>query len=94
MMVMLWTRKREMGDADENNMEDPSQYDKSGVRLVWLYVEDIVSVLFEARLRMVPAISGMVNWLAQEILLSLSCSWWFPTASLVSLFVVLNSTIT
>jgi len=30
MMVELWTRKREMGDEDENDMEDMSGYDKSG----------------------------------------------------------------
>jgi len=33
MMVELWTRKREMRDQDENNMEDTSGYEKSGVRL-------------------------------------------------------------
>jgi hypothetical protein len=33
MMVELWTRRREMGDEDENNMEDTSGYDKSGVQL-------------------------------------------------------------
>jgi hypothetical protein len=30
MMVELWTRKREMGDGDENDMEDTSGYEKSG----------------------------------------------------------------
>jgi hypothetical protein len=33
MMVELWTRKTEMGDEDENDMEDTSGYEKSGVRL-------------------------------------------------------------
>jgi len=33
MMVELWTRKREMGDEDENDMEDTSSYGKAGVRL-------------------------------------------------------------
>jgi hypothetical protein len=33
MMVELWTRKREMGDKDENDMEDMSGYDKSVERL-------------------------------------------------------------
>jgi len=32
-MVELWTRKREMGDEDEYDMEDMSGYEKSGVRL-------------------------------------------------------------
>jgi len=31
MMVELWTRKREMGDEVENDMEDTSGYEKSGV---------------------------------------------------------------
>jgi len=30
MVVELWTRKREMGDEDENDMEDTSGYEKSG----------------------------------------------------------------
>jgi len=33
MIVELWTRKREMGDEAENNMEDMSGDEKSGVRL-------------------------------------------------------------
>jgi len=33
MMVELWMRKREMGDEDEYDMEDTSEYEKSGVRL-------------------------------------------------------------
>jgi hypothetical protein len=33
MMVELWTRKREMGDEDESDMENTSSYEKSGVRL-------------------------------------------------------------
>jgi len=33
MTVELWTRKREMGDEDENDMEDMSGYEKSGVQL-------------------------------------------------------------
>jgi hypothetical protein len=32
MTVELWTRKREMGDEDEKDMEDTSGYEKSGVR--------------------------------------------------------------
>jgi hypothetical protein len=30
MMVELWTRRREMGDENENDEEDPTGYDKSG----------------------------------------------------------------
>jgi len=33
MMVVLWTRKREMVDEDENDLEDTSGDEKSGVRL-------------------------------------------------------------
>jgi hypothetical protein len=33
MMVELWTRKREIGDEDESDMEDTSGYEKSAVRL-------------------------------------------------------------
>jgi hypothetical protein len=31
MMVELWTRKRKMGDEDENDMENTRGYEKSGV---------------------------------------------------------------
>jgi len=31
MMVELWTRNREMGDEDENGMEDTTGYEKSGL---------------------------------------------------------------
>jgi hypothetical protein len=33
MIVELRTRKREMGDQDENHVEDRSGYEKSGVHL-------------------------------------------------------------
>jgi len=33
MMVELWKRKREMGDEDENNVEDKSGYEKPRVKL-------------------------------------------------------------
>jgi len=83
-----------MGDEDENDVEDTSGPEKSGVRLAWLGVEDLVLVLLTAGSGLVPAVSGMVNWLAHEILLSPSFSWWFPPSPLISLFLVLNSTIT
>jgi len=68
MMVELWMRKSEMGDEDENDMEDMSSYEISGVRLAWLSLEDVASVLLPAGLGLVPAISGMAHWLAHEIL--------------------------
>jgi len=43
MMVDLWTR-REIGDEDDNVVEDTSGYEKSGVWLAWLGWEDLVSV--------------------------------------------------
>jgi len=101
MMVELWTRQREMGDEDESDMKNTSGYEKSGVRLAWLGLEeawlgleDLVSVLLHAGSGLVPTVSGMVNWLAYEILSSPSFSWWFPPSPLISLFLVLNSTIT
>jgi len=66
MMVELWTRKRGMGDEDENDKEDMSGYEKSGVLFAWLGWEDLVSVLVRAGSGLAPAISGMVNWLAHE----------------------------
>jgi len=33
MMVEMWMRKREMVDEDEKDVEDTSEYEKSGVRL-------------------------------------------------------------
>jgi hypothetical protein len=100
MMIELGTRKREMGDEDKNDMEDTSGYEKYGVRLAWLgleeawlRLEDLVSVLLHAGSGLLPAVSGMVNWLAYVILSSPSFSWWFPPSSFISLFVVLNSTI-
>jgi hypothetical protein len=33
MIVELWTRKREMGDEDENDVEDTSRFEKSRVLL-------------------------------------------------------------
>ena len=32
MMVELWTTERDMGDEDENDVEDTSGYSKSGVQ--------------------------------------------------------------
>jgi hypothetical protein len=32
MMVELWMRKREMGDEDENDVEDTSRYENSRIQ--------------------------------------------------------------
>jgi len=61
MMVELGTRKREMRDEDEQDVEDMSGYEKSGVRLAWLGSEDRVSVLLPAGSELILAVSGMVN---------------------------------
>jgi len=54
-------RKRELGDEDENNVEDTSGDQKLGVRDTSLGWENLVWVLLHARSELVPAISGMVN---------------------------------
>jgi len=56
------------GDGDENDVEDMSGYKKSRVRLAWLGIENLVSVRLHAGSGLVPALSGMVDWLAHEIL--------------------------
>jgi hypothetical protein len=61
MIVELWTRKREMGDKDENSMENTSGYEKSRVRLARLGLEDHVSVIKPGGSGLIPAVSGMVN---------------------------------
>jgi len=61
MMVELRTRKREMEDEDENDMENTSGYEESGVRLARLGLEDHVSVMLPAGSGLVPAVLGMVN---------------------------------
>ena len=61
MMVELWTKKTEIGDKDENDMEDTSGPEKPGVRLDWLGSEDVISVLLPSGSELVPAISRMVN---------------------------------
>jgi hypothetical protein len=33
MMIELWTRKRERGDDDEDDMEDTGRYENTGVLL-------------------------------------------------------------
>jgi hypothetical protein len=50
-----------MGDEDENDVEDMSGYEKSGVRLAWLGWKDLVLVLLHPGSGLVPALSGMVN---------------------------------
>jgi len=61
MMVELWTRKREMGDEDENDLDNTSGYEESGVRLACLGWEDLVSELLHTGSGLVPAVSVMVN---------------------------------
>jgi len=60
--------KERDGDEAENDMEDTSQPEKSGVRLAWLGSEDLVSMLLPAGSGPIRSVLGMVNWLAHEIL--------------------------
>jgi len=94
MMVELWTRKREMGDEDRNNVEDMSGYEKAGVRVASLGLVYLVLVEYHDGSGLIPTASGIVNWLAHKILLSSSFPWWFPLYPMIYLFLVLNSTIT
>jgi len=45
-----------MGDEDENDVEDTSGYEKSGVQPAWLGWEDLVAVQLNTGLGLVPAI--------------------------------------
>jgi len=64
MMIVLWIRKREMRDDDKDDMEDTSRYEKTGVLVAWLSLEDLVLVILPARSELVPAVLGIVNCLA------------------------------
>jgi len=94
MMVEFCMRKRGMGDEDENDMENTSGPAKSGVQLSGIGIEDLLLVSLPGGSRLGHTLFGMVNWLADEILLSPSLSWWFSPCALSSLILVLNSTIT
>jgi len=61
MIVEVWMRNRQMEDEGENNMEDTSGPEKSGVRLAGLGLEDLVWVLLPTGSGLVPARSWMVN---------------------------------
>jgi len=82
-----------MGNEDMNNVIR-NGWEKSDVRLAWLGWEDCEQVLLHAGSRLVPAVSGMENWLAPDILISLSLPWWFPLYRSIYLFLVLAYTIT
>jgi len=69
-MVESGTRKRELGNEDENDMEDTSGYEKSGTWLATLFIEDLVSVLLPTRAGFVPAILQIVYRLRRAILSS------------------------
>jgi len=92
-MLELWTRKGEMEYADENDVEDTSEYEKRRVRPAWVACEDLLSGWLHGRSGLVPARLGIVNSLAQEILPSPSFSWWFAPSPAISLLLILNSTI-
>jgi len=93
MMVEWWMRMKVMRKEDENDVEHTSEYTTPGLRLGWLDWEDLVSVILHARLGHVRAVSGMVSWLTQEILLSPTFEWWFAPSPPISLLLILNCTI-
>jgi len=94
MMVELWMRKREMGDEDENDMEDTSGHQKSGVLFSWLSLEDLKLLLLHAGSGLVPAVSWMVNWLARDILLKSQFHMMISPISSDFSFLCFNSTTT
>jgi hypothetical protein len=94
MIIEFWTRKWVVGHHDKEPIEDISGYMMSGVQLAWLGCEDLKLVVIRAGLEYNPAVSGMVNTTTHGILWSPSFSGWFPQSLLISLFLVLNSTIT
>ena len=61
MMVELWTRKRAIGEQDDNDGEDTSGYEKSGVRTSRLGWEDLVSENVHAGSVLLPAVLGIAN---------------------------------
>ena len=67
-MLELWTKKREIGNEDVNDVEDTSRFEKSGVQHAYLGWEDHISVSLHTGSGLIPAVSRMVNWLAHEIL--------------------------
>jgi len=92
--VRVMDKKERDEDEDENDVEDTSGYETSGVPLAWLAWKDLLSDLLHSGSELVPAISGMVIWLAPEILLCPSFSSCFVPSAVISLFLVLNFTIT
>jgi hypothetical protein len=53
--------EREMGDEDENDMEDTSGYGKSGVRLASFGLRDLILVFLTAGSEVIPAVSRIIN---------------------------------
>jgi hypothetical protein len=86
--------KERDGEEDENDVEDTSGHEQSGVQLAWLGWADLVSVLLHAGSGFEPGVLVMVTCLAHEILWSPSFSWRFVPSSPLSRFLVLNCTIT
>ena len=82
----MMVEKERWGMNMGTNKEDTSGHEKSEVRLAWLGLEDLELVFLPTGSGVVPAVSGMINWVAHNILLSPSFSWWFPPSPLISLF--------
>jgi len=56
MMAEFFTRKCDVGDGDENNVNDMSIYEKSGVWVDWFSLEDLVSMLWDVESGLLPAV--------------------------------------
>jgi len=65
--VELWTEKRDMGDKDDNDIEDTSRPETSGVQLACFGLEDLILVLLPAGSGLVPTVNGMVKSLTHRI---------------------------
>jgi hypothetical protein len=50
-----------MGVEDENDMDDTNGYEKSGVQLARLGLEDLILEFLPARLQLLPVVLGMTN---------------------------------
>jgi len=68
--LLSFGQEQEMRD-DANNTVDASGFEKSGVQLAWLGLEDLVNVFLPSGLGVVPAVLGMVQRFAPEILIHL-----------------------
>jgi len=96
--ILRWryscTRETDIGDEYGNDMGDMCRHEKSGVWPAQLGLGNLVSVLLRTELRVIPVKLGMEYWITHDILLSPSFSWIVPPSPLISVFPILQTTIT